>query len=88
MKVARSDWSQSFTDTTNKIGLNNICIQLNNELVIAFVHKTKLFKKKQLGQNTCEEQTESTLGLRIVSQTINIHRRKDQVNNYASNLIY
>lgn len=45
MKIARSDWSQSFTDTTNKIGLNNICIQLNNELVFAFVQKTKLFLK-------------------------------------------
>ena len=45
MKIARSDWSQSFMDTSNKTGLKGICIQLNNELVFAFVQKTKLFKK-------------------------------------------
>lgn len=57
MKIARSDWSQSFMDTSNKTGLKGICIQLNNALVFAFLQKTKLLNKKQLRQNTCKEQT-------------------------------
>ena len=57
MKIARSDWSQSFMDTSNKTGLKGICIQLNNALVFAFLQNTKLLNKKRLRQNTCKEQT-------------------------------
>ena len=57
MKIARSDWSQSFMDSSNKTGLKGIYIQLNNAQVFAFLQKTKLLNKKQLRQNTCKEQT-------------------------------